>query len=252
MPENYLCKVIDKRRLAADTYSVTIICGDLADEARPGQFLHIKCGRALLLRRPISICSVRGDTLEFVFEVKGKGTRWLSGCRQGQMLDVLGPLGTKYNIPNGNIIVIGGGIGTPPILFAAESAPGEVTALLGFRNKSKIILLDEFKEVCDEIYIATDDGSFGIHGVVTAPLMELLEGGGFTAVLACGSRPMLSAVSVLCKLHNISCQVSLEERMGCGVGACLVCACSTVKLGFEQMSRVCKDGPVFDAEEIVW
>jgi len=252
MADNYLCSIVGKRKLADDIYAFTVKCAELAGEARAGQFLHVKCGSSLLLRRPISISHVRGNTVEFVFEVKGEGTHWLSQRETGMSLDILGPLGNGFSFPDGNIIVIGGGIGAPPMLFAAESAQGEVTALLGFRDKSRVILIDEFKNVCDKIYIATDDGSLGIHGTATAPLIELLESGAYSAVLACGSHAMLSAVAVLCKLSNISCQVSVEERMACGVGACLVCACATVHLGFEYMSRVCKDGPVFDAEEIVW
>ena len=252
MPNDYTCEVVDKEKLTDTTYELTIVSGGLAAIARAGQFLHIKCGQSRILRRPISISSLRGDALEFVFDVKGEGTRWLSMREPGDYLEILGPLGKAFTIPDGNIIVVGGGNGSPPMLFASELAKGSVTAILGFRNESRVILKNDFKDVCDEVYITTDDGSFGIKGSVTVPLMELLEKGGYEAVLACGPRAMLSAVSVLCKLYAVPCQVSLEERMGCGVGACLVCACATVTDGVGQMSRVCLDGPVFDASEVVW
>jgi len=252
MPDKYLCEVVARERLIDNVFIITAVNRDLAAEANAGQFLHIKCGEARLLRRPVSICSVRGSVFEFVFEVKGEGTRWLSKCEAGQILDIVGPLGNGFSIPEGKIITIGGGIGTPPMLFAAESATGKVTAVIGFRNINRILLKDEFAEVCDEVYITTDDGSFGLRGPVTTPLPELLESGGYSAVLACGPRAMLSAVAVLCKQYGVPCQVSLEERMGCGVGACLVCACATASGGIERMSRVCKDGPVFDAGEVIW
>jgi len=190
--------------------------------------------------------------LDFVFEVKGDGTRWLSEREPGDMLDVLGPLGNGFSIPDGKVVVVGGGVGTPPMLFAAESAIGEVTAILGFRDIGRVILEREFKEVCDKVYVSTDDGSYGIRGSVVAPLKSLLESGAYEAVLACGSRVMLASVAALCVEHGVKCQVSLEERFGCGVGACVVCACKTHRDGEQRMSRVCVDGPVFDAVDGVW
>jgi dihydroorotate dehydrogenase electron transfer subunit len=129
---------------------------------------------------------------------------------------------------------------------AAKNAAGEVSAVLGFRTKDRMLLTDEFRSVCRTVDIATDDGSFGVHGFVTDPLEKRLGAGGWDNVLACGPCAMLKAVADVCASFGIPCQVSLEERMGCGVGACLVCACKTMKDG-EQMSRVCKDGPVFNA-----
>ena len=255
MPDIYTCGIVEKIRLTNEVFAIKVVCGKLAEEAGAGQFVHIECGRGNLLRRPVSICRVDGDKLEFVFEVKGEGTRWLSGQELGQTLSILGPLGNGFKFPEGGVITVGGGIGVPPMLFASESAKsggGRVTAILGFRDAGRIILKEEFESVCDEVFITTDDGSFGIHGPVTAPLADLLDGGGYGAVMACGPRAMLRAVAEVCKLRGVECQVSLEERMGCGVGACLVCACATVKDGREQMSRVCRDGPVFSAGEVVW
>ena len=256
MPGSYLCEVIENNEINDNTFAVTVNCGALASCARAGQFVHIKCGEALILRRPVSICRTRGDAFTFVFEVKGKGTGWLSAALPGQKLDILGPLGNGFTMPDcGNILVVGGGIGTPPLLFAAETAAepaGAVTAVLGFRNADRIILREEFEAACDKVYISTDDGSSGFHGTVAGPVESLLSGGGFSAVLACGPRVMLSAVARFCGRYGVPCQVSLEERMGCGVGACLVCACATVRDGAQRMSRVCRDGPVFDAKEVVW
>jgi len=252
MPDRFFCEVVDNERLGDNIFYVAVVAGRLAEESRAGQFLHIKCGEGRVLRRPISISSVRGDSIEFVFEVKGEGTRWLAGREPGQNLDIIGPLGKGFAFPDGDIVVVGGGMGAPPMLFAAESAKGGVTAILGFRDSGRIIMVDEFEKVCDAVHVTTEDGSAGRHGLVTAPLEELLASGGYAAVMSCGQLVMQSAVAQVCSRHGVPCQVSLEERMGCGVGACLVCACATVSGGAERMSRVCTDGPVFDAGDVVW
>jgi len=248
----YICEIVENKKLADVIFSITIACERLAEQARAGQFLHIKCGEELLLRRPFGICKVYGNALDIVFEVKGEGTRWLSMQKPGDSLDIIGPLGNGFSLPEGNIIAVGGGMGTPPIYFAAESAKGCVTAVLGFRERSRVIMTQSFEEICDEVYITTDDGSFGIHGQVIIPLEELLRKGGYEAVVTCGQRSMMHAVAKLCKQYGVPCQVSMEERMGCGVGACLVCACATSKDGKDRMSHVCIDGPVFNANEVIW
>ena len=252
MPDVYTCDIVYSERLADSVFSITVSCPEIAGSARAGQFVSIRCGEERLLRRPISICRIDEDEIEFVFEVKGEGTRWLSGLGQGNSLNILGPLGNGYDIPDGKIIIVGGGIGAPPLLFAADCAKSAVTAVLGFRDSSRIILRNEFETICGRVIITTDDGSGGKRGTVLQPLSELLESGGYAAVLACGPRAMLSPVAEMCIQRGVSCQTSLEERMGCGVGACMVCACKTVHDGIEGMSRVCKDGPVFDAKEVAW
>ena len=255
MPDVFFCEILDNTRLTDEVYSITVKSRELACESSAGQFLHIKCGEARLLRRPISICNIKSDEVNFVFEAKGEGTGWLSKCRPGQLLDILGPLGNGFQIPDGKIIVIGGGVGTPPMLLTANSAKAagsDVTAILGFRSLNRVILVDELKSVCEEVIITTDDGSLGIHGAVTKPLEELLKRQKYAAVMSCGQLLMQKAVAEMCKLYNVPCYVSLEERMGCGIGACLVCACATASKGETQMSRVCVDGPVFDSKDVIW
>jgi len=252
MPDKYICKVTENKQLAADIHSITIVSEKLTGEARPGQFIHIKCGNERLLRRPISISNISDNALNFVFEIKGEGTRWLSECKPDSCLDILGPLGNGFDIPNGKIIVVGGGIGVPPLLYTAGAVKGNVTAILGFRSKDRVILTDEFEKECGNVIITTDDGSAGVHGPVTAPLKKLLDEEKYSAVLTCGPYAMLRAVAELCMSKGVPCQVSLEEKMGCGVGACLVCVCATEVKGKADMSRVCVDGPVFSAADIVW
>jgi len=256
MPDIYFCDVVESERLTDYAYAISVQCGgSFFEEARAGQFLMVKCGEERLLRRPFGICNVSGSDIKsyrFVFEVKGEGTKWLSNCSVGDVLDVLAPLGNGFTFPEGDIIIVGGGLGTPPMLFAAKSAKAGVTAVLGFRDAGRVMLVDEYKEICDRVYVTTDDGSVGIHGTVTVPLEDLLKSGSYSAVLTCGQIPMMRAVALMCEKYSVPCQVSMEERMGCGVGACLVCACATKKDGTDFMSRVCKDGPVFDATEVVW
>ena len=244
--------IIEKKTLAKSVYSFTIDAPELADEAQPGQFANI-AAPGFTLRRPISICGIdkENGTLRFVFEVRGKGTEEIASLTEGESLDVLGPLGNGFRIPDGKkVVVVGGGIGVPPLLGVSKVSRELCTAVLGFRDYSKIILTDEFKENGSETIICTDDGSVGQKGLVTFPLGDILEKGETAAVLACGPEPMLKAVVKMCELYKVPCQVSLEQRMGCGVGACVVCSCMTVRNGQEFYSRVCKDGPVFNAEEV--
>ncbi|MCL2044980.1 MAG: dihydroorotate dehydrogenase electron transfer subunit [Oscillospiraceae bacterium] len=252
MADIYLCEIIENTKIAESIYQMKVRNSPLAKLARPGQFANIKCGEERLLRRPISISSIKNDEITFIFETKGEGTKYLSERKIGETLDILAPLGNGFTLPESPFIVVGGGIGVPPLLYAAQAAKGEATAILGFRDKSRIIFSEEFSSICNNVLITTDDGSGGIKGNVLAPLEDLLMEEKYEAVLACGPLPMLKAISKLAMDRGVAVQLSLEERMACGVGACVVCACATIVNGIESMSRVCKDGPVFPAEQIRW
>jgi len=241
MPNVYNCKIAENTQIADGIYSLVFDCEEITTQSGAGQFVHIKCGNERLLRRPISICSVSKDNVRIVYEAKGEGTKWLSMQKPGEELDILGPLGNGFTIPEGKFIIVGGGIGTPPMLSVAQAANKKAVTILGFRDKSKIILQKEFEEVCKKVIITTDDGSDGIKGFVTGELEKLLATGEYEAVLSCGPQVMQDSIMKLCTEYKIPCQVSLEERMACGVGACLVCACEAF-----DMQRVCVDGPVFD------
>lgn len=252
---SYFCDkypIVEKRSLAGGIFSLTVKCPDAAKAAEVGQFANILAD-GYTLRRPISICEIDKEegTLRFVFEVRGKGTEVISRANVGDNLDVLGPLGNGFKAPVGKkVIVVGGGIGVPPLLGIAKQNGADCTAILGFRSYDKIILADEFKKFGANTIVCTDDGSVGYHGVVTTPLTEELAKGGVDLVCACGPEPMIKAVVQECEENNVPCRVSLEQRMGCGVGACVVCSCMTVRNGKEHYARVCKDGPVFDAKEV--
>lgn len=245
-----LCNIISIEKLNADAVSIWLDAGELAETARVGQFVNIKCGEGLLLRRPISICRAEGAHLNVVFEVRGEGTAWLAQRAAGEKLDVLGPLGHGFTYPDGKVLVVGGGIGVPPMLNTAQKAPHGAIACLGFRGADKAMLLDEFNGCCEQVYLASDDGTLGVRGfVATVVDTALSEHPDIQAVLACGPKIMLKTVYAAAQKHGVACQVSMEERMGCGIGACLVCAC---KNSAGEYKHICKDGPVFNAEEVSW
>lgn len=234
----------------------TILCPEMAQQAKAGQFVHIRVP-GFTLRRPISICEVdkAAGTLRILFDIRGEGTKVLAGCKEGDLIDVMGPLGNGFDLldPQKKAVVVGGGIGVPPMLETAKHYKENATAILGFRNKDLVVLTKDFEENRCPVMLCTDDGSLGHHGLVTDLLKKRIEEGPVDIVYACGPKIMLKFVAKMCQEHGIRCQVSLEERMGCGVGACLVCACKTKKEnGEETYSHVCKNGPVFESEKVVF
>lgn len=234
----------------------TIECPDIAKIAKAGQFVHIRVP-GFTLRRPISICEVdkEAGTLRVLFDVRGEGTRVMAETKEGDMLDVMGPLGNGFELldPSKKAIVVGGGIGVPPMLETAKNYGENATAILGFRDKDKIVLTEDFEAQKNRVMLATDDGSAGHHGLVTDLLKQRLEEEKADIVYACGPKIMLKFVAKMCAEYGVRCQVSLEERMACGVGACLGCATPIRKEdGSVVYLHVCKDGPVFDAERVVF
>ncbi len=250
MPIQKSCTVVEAVRLNAFAYSFTLEAEGMTPEG-PDQFVHVKCGHSRLLRRPISICDWEENLLRIVFEVRGEGTEWLSRRKAGDRLDVLGPLGRGFRMDReGRYLLVGGGIGVPPMLGCAKWTAERSTAVLGFRSADRAMLSKDFQKSCKEIFLCSDDGSIGRHGFVDAQVRDILEKDkDFTEVLACGPKPMLKNVAAVAAGFGVPCQVSMEERMACGVGACLGCA---IQMADGTMKHVCKDGPVFDAEEVEW
>ena len=256
MKREHKCKIISKETLG-DAIFMVLEVGDMVRTSfrAPGQFVHINCGHSRLLRRPISVCSCQEDqpedTLSIAFEVRGEGTAWLARRPVGHSVDVLGLLGNGFDIrPEGRYLLVGGGIGVPPMRGCAQYTGGRSTAIFGFRSKEKAALLKLFEGDCAKTLAATDDGSLGHHGFVDELVrQELAQDRAYDGVLACGPKPMLRSVAKAAAGFGVPCQVSMEERMGCGVGACLVCACD---MADGARKHVCKDGPVFYAEEVDW
>ena len=247
--------VLSKKTLAKEIYDITILCPDVAEAAVAGQFVNVKVD-GFMLRRPISICSIdkKKGTLRIIFEVRGEGTKELSQLSEGSMIDIVAPLGGRGFELDGHetAVIIGGGIGNPPMLAVAEKFGKNATVISGYRNASAVILQDDFKATGAETILCTDDGSAGRKGFVTDALKEVLESKNPDIIYACGPSVMLRRIIEIAKANGVKCQVSLEERMGCGVGACLVCACRTIRDGNEYYAHVCKDGPVFNAEEVLF
>ena len=244
-------------QLTDAAWSMVIECPEAAAKAAPGQFVNILPDGAFTLRRPISICGIdkKEGTLRIVFEVRGKGTKALSELRAGDSVNMLAPLGHGFTLPapESRVILVGGGIGTPPMLPLAEYFGKNAVVISGFRNRDAVILQDDFAAAGAKTILCTDDGSAGRFGLVTLPLEEEIKAEKPALICACGPLPMLRATAALAEAYEIPCQVSLEERMGCGIGACLVCACRTKDAnGDEQYTHVCKNGPVFNAKEVIW
>lgn len=257
MPIEQVCRVVEKDLIGPDTYWMQLECGDMVDKTflAPGQFVHINCGHSRLLRRPISVATCQSDTpddgVSIVFQVRGEGTRWLAKRQAGDRVNVLGLLGNGFSmIPNGRYLLAGGGIGVPPLYGCAQYAGGRAQAVLGFRSKELAIMEELFENTCEGVSLCTDDGSLGTKGFVHQKVAEILDKDkDFTAVLACGPKPMLKGVAEAAARYGVPCQVSMEERMACGVGACLGCA---IQMADGAMKHVCKDGPVFNAGEVDW
>lgn len=247
-------KILSTEKLNNTTFSFVISCPELAEESWCGRFVNVLCGEKTL-RRPISISEIdkQNGTITIVFEVRGDGTKWMSERKAGDELDILGPLGNGF-FPDKTKrgIFIGGGIGCPPMLGAAKEYGSDAEVILGFRSQENAILTDKFKSVAKRVEITTNDGTIGAKGFVTDVLKNMVQNGENAVVYACGPTPMLKSVAALCKEKNIKCYVSLEQRMACGIGACLCCAQKTRDEDGEHMKHVCKNGPVFDSEEVVF
>ena len=222
-----------------------VLSGDTSAITAAGQFVNIQL-EGMFLRRPISVCDYDDQTLTIVYKVVGKGTEAMSRMGAGAKLDILTGLGNGYDLSlaGEKPVLLGGGVGVPPMYNLAKKflAMGkEVTVILGFNTKSEIFYEAEFKALGCKVTVATADGSYGVKGFATTPL----EGMDYSYFYTCGPEPMLKAVY---KATKTSGQMSFEERMGCGFGACMGCSCKTLT-GYK---RICKDGPVMKKEEILW
>lgn len=264
MSEVVKARIMEKEYLKNDIVKFSVKADGIVKNAKPGNFLEIKVSETTypFLRRPISIYNIRKDEeiLEFIVQIKGEGTKLLCEKKIGDIVDVIGPLGfgtfkyEKYQ----NIAIIGGGIGVFPLYELAKEAKEakeqnkNVNIYLGFRNKDYVVLEKEFKNVSNKLVVTTDDGSYGNSGFAIKFLEEDLKIKKVDCIYACGPLPMLRAIKELSIKENIPCQVSLEQRMGCGIGACLGCSVKKANSSKEnpQYFQVCKGGPVFFAKDV--
>ena len=227
-----------------DSVFKMVLSGDTSAITAPGQFVNIQLS-GLFLRRPISVCDYDGETLTIIYKVVGKGTEAMSTMAPGESLDILTGLGNGYDlsITGEHPVLLGGGVGVPPMYNLAKKLleqGKQVSVILGFNTKSEIFYEEEFKALGCDVTVTTVDGSYGKKGFVTDALPE-----SYTHFCCCGPEPMLKAVYRATKTSG---QMSFEERMGCGFGACMGCSCKTLT----GNKRICKDGPVMKKEEILW
>jgi len=279
-------KILSNKKAGRAYYKMTLDTPYIARTAKPGQFVQIKCSDGLepFLRRPFSIHRVKGEgfprlrsgqarvkEIEILYEVVGKGTEILAGKKEGDFVDVLGPLGTGFSLPRAHApnpnrvsglgsslepraIIIAGGIGAAPLVYLAEELTKnkiKTIVLIGAKTKEAILCEKDFKKITREVYVSTDDGTYGCHGFVSRLFHNILktsESRFETIVYVCGPHGMLRCIAEICRERGFECQVSLEEKMACGMKACLGCAVPT-KSGNKL---ACKDGPVFNAGELSW
>ena len=237
-------EIVSNTALTDSVYKM-VLAGDTSTITAAGQFVNIQLD-GHFLRRPISVCDYDAETLTIIYKVVGKGTEAMSAMAPGGKLDILTGLGNGYDLSlSGETpVLLGGGVGVPPMYNLAKkllSQGKDVTVILGFNTKSEVFYEEEFKALGCKTIVATADGSHGVKGFATTPLAEL----SYTYFYTCGPEPMLKAVY---KATATSGQMSFEERMGCGFGACMGCSCKTLT-GYK---RICKEGPVMKKEEILW
>lgn len=254
MKQKSTATVVSQKQLAAGIYSLILKCPQAAD-AKCGQFISLYCkAKEHLLPRPISICEIdkNESTLRLVYRVAGDGTKEFSELAAGDTIEVLGPLGNGFEsfLNEGKApMVVGGGIGVPPMLQLAKDLSVSPMAVMGYRNDDTF-LTEEFTDAAD-LYIATDDGSIGTHGTVVDAIKENeLKP---DVIYACGPKPMLKALKSFADSEGIKLYISMEERMACGIGACLACVCQSMEVDDHSKvnnKRVCVDGPVFEASEV--
>ena len=237
-------KVIENKALTSTVFKM-VLEGDVSDIKNSGEFINIKL-EGKYLRRPISVCDVDATTVTIVYKVVGAGTEQMSEMPVGTELDVLVGLGNGYDLSFAGDapLLLGGGVGVPPLYNLAKrliASGKKVTVVLGFNTKEEIFYENEFKALGAEVFVTTADGSYGIKGFVTDAMKDI----DYTYFYTCGPEPMLKAIY---KASTTSGQMSFEERMGCGFGACMGCSCKTIT-GYK---RICKEGPVLQKEEILW
>ncbi len=248
--KDYIATIVNNEKIAENIHAITFDLGE-TPKIRAGQFGDISVGGTHLLRRPIAICKTEGTKVTFCYQVKGEGTQLLRDKKVGETCNVLLPLGNGFFVEEKEkkVAIVGGGVGVFPLISVLRAyADGkEISAYIGYRNASAVCGVEEFEKACKFVAV-TDDGSYGEKmNAVQAFAKDLDEGNIPDVVLSCGPTPMLRALKALVEERGLPCYVSLEERMGCGIGACLVCVCDLTN---GKRARVCKDGPVFHVKDV--
>ena len=265
-------EVLSHKKYGDHYHSLTIVAPDIGAKVKPGQFVNVRCGedRSFILRRPFSVYRVhkRGgwsSTIEIVFDLRGPGTKYLSGLRAHANLDLIGPVGRGFALPKrrAHCLLVGGGIGAAPLFFLADELRNEghrVDVILGARSSRFLLNAIDVRRLASVYHITTEDGSMGEQGRVTDVLEETIEKCETEVVYTCGPHPMLAAVSRVCVEKKLPVQVAVEELMACGYGVCMTCVmpvrprAKTKELGEEGFyyARSCTEGPVFNGASVLW
>lgn len=249
-------RVLENKQLGPRLYKLTLHAPRSSEVIRPGQFVHLQLPHfeAHILRRPFSVYRAfpQSSTIEIIYQVVGEGTAYMRAYEPGAECSVMAPLGHGWQACEGKALIVGGGVGAAPLFllaeqFAAEGHPFEV--VLGAQTESMLVTRADYAALLGrDPILATDDGSVGFAGFCTDPVREELLRGDYDAVFCCGPEPLMKAVADISAKAGVKCWISMEKRMACGIGACLSCVVETAK----GKRRSCVDGPVFNAEDVVW
>lgn len=265
MSKYFKAKIINNKSLNnKDLKLITISHSSEMLIPRPGQFYMLQVSSTYdpLLKRPFSVFKYSGNTLKFLYKIKGRGTSCLSNFKRGDSIYAIGPLGNGFVAPEGDFIVVAGGVGIAPLLPLMQKYKGRAYFFYGSKNKDELVMINEAKVVSKEVFITTDDGSEEKKGLITDVLEKFLSNNSsfitHCCLYACGSAEMLKKLSKIVASCKIKCCASLEEHMACGVGACAGCVVRTQNTEYRGQGseliykRICKEGPVFDLKGIVW
>ena len=261
-PVRELTEVLGHRRIGS-YHALQLVSPTIAERAQPGQFLSLGVEAAgIVLRRPFALYTVSqqrpwAGTVEVIFDVVGPGTRWLADRDKHDLVDVVGPLGRPFPLPQQRVpcLLVGGGYGTAPLLYLAQILSQRrlrVDMVIGASTQARVFNAIEAKRLSAMTLFTTDDGSFGQPGRVTDVLDDALESSGARVVYACGPMPMLAGVASVCARRGVPCQVSVEQEMACGTGVCWTCVVPYWRKGRVQHLRSCIDGPVMNASRVAW
>lgn len=250
---NLNARIISNENFCENNMIMRLHAPEIAEKVIPGQFINILCSpdNKLVLRRPISIMDAdpKEGYVDIAYEIRGEGTKLLAERKTGERLDVMGPLGNGFPVDGSfkRIAIVGGGIGIYPLYFLAKKYKGcSIDVFMGYQCAEKVVLGDEFDREGCSVYLSTDDGSKGHEGYITDLFTKIYKKGLYDMVFVCGPEIMSRKIVNIVRLNGDKSSVSLEERMGCGIGACLVCSCEVKTADGIRRKTVCKDGPVFD------
>lgn len=260
------CKVLDNKNISYDSCAMEITYpSELIDDIKAGQFLQLKAkdDDSLLFKRPFGISNVNKEksSIGIFYRVIGKNTKAMSKLKVEDIVSLIAPLGNGFDVSEeGLCLVVGGGMGVAPLYQLAKDLKNnnrEVHSFLGFKNKAEVVYEDNLASFSDSVTVSTDDGSYGVQGFVTSAVKNFIDQRNYNGkiiIYSCGPKPMLKSLYNAVKdIKNIVCYVSLEENMACGIGACIGCVIKTKKGSDDfKYQRVCKEGPVFNAEQIIW